>query len=205
MSVTAAAAVVAVLVLVALPLYVFPETVSPDDVEADVALVPGPSLDSRVGIAVDLIEGGQVSAVLLMWDPTGDGADTLPEWKTDATFSVSTWIRPDGLGEGGTTVADELCASPPAGVECFVPDPYTTRGEVEYLAERMDDEVWDSAVIVTHAAQLNRAQLIARQCGLKEVASVSSTTSLTWRTWANQVVYQTGAFAKAIAQPACSG
>lgn len=204
MSVTAAAAVVAVLVLAGLPLYVFPRTVPPEDVEADVALVPGPSLDSRTGIAMDLLDSGRVSAVLLMWDPSGAGTETLPDWKTDVSASVSSWIRPDGLGEGGQELVDEVCADPPAGVECFVPDPYTTRGEVEHLAERMVDEGWESAVIVTHSAQLNRAQLIARQCGLDQIGSVTSTTDLSWRTWADQMIYQTGAFGRALLQPACS-
>jgi uncharacterized SAM-binding protein YcdF (DUF218 family) len=56
--------------------------------------------------------------------------------------------------------------SPPPGVTeiCFRPDPSTTQGEAEQLAERARQANWHSALVVVSQDQVTRARIRLRRC-----------------------------------------
>ena len=65
----------------------------------------------------------------------------------------------------------------PAGVtvECFDPDPFTTRGEARALAALARDRGWRTLVVVTTDQQADRAWLRLRRCLPSGVATGIST------------------------------
>ncbi|MGI9017930.1 MAG: YdcF family protein [Euzebya sp.] len=48
--------------------------------------------------------------------------------------------RVDDGADDRTVTARRICADPPTGVVCFVPDPSTTRGEVQFVRRMTEDE-----------------------------------------------------------------
>lgn len=60
----------------------------------------------------------------------------------------------------------ELCARSIAGVEvtCFLPEPWTTRGEAQEVRRLAAARGWDDIIVVTTTAHLERARFILERC-----------------------------------------
>ena len=89
------------------------------------------------------------------------------------------------------------CLPPTPGVriECFAPDPPTTRGEARYIGERAAAGHWGSVVLVTTPDHAWRARLRVQRCfdGRVYVA----TSPLPKADWLRQIPYQWMATVKA--------
>jgi hypothetical protein len=91
-----------------------------------------------------------------------------------------------------------FCLPPVAGVriECFRPDPETTRGEARYIAALAAQRHWDSIILVTTPDQAWRAHLRVSRCFPGAV--YNATAPLRWQDWFRQVPYQWAASIKAL-------
>lgn len=89
----------------------------------------------------------------------------------------------------------ELCDNDnPISVQCFQPEPRTTRGEAQYIAALARDEGWDTIVLVASTDQMVRARMMIERCWGGEV--------LVTDVWHNQwaplrAAYEWGAMLKA--------
>jgi uncharacterized SAM-binding protein YcdF (DUF218 family) len=84
---------------------------------------------------------------------------------------------------------------PDVTIECFVPDPETTRGEARWIGEQAAQQHWRSIIIVTTPDHAWRARLRVERCfpGIVYVA----TSPLPKWDWFAQIPYQWAATVKA--------
>lgn len=141
--------------------------------QTDVAFVIGPPTDERMEVALEMLQDGTAGALMVSLDE----AET--EW-TEAQAACM------GLGD--------FAGYP---VLCSKPDPFTTRGEAQWLAQEVEAQGWDSASVITFTPHIKRTQLYMDRCFDGDLAVVDSGESLDPWYWAYQYVYQTGAFMKA--------
>jgi uncharacterized SAM-binding protein YcdF (DUF218 family) len=80
-------------------------------------------------------------------------------------------------------------------VVCFHSEPFTTRGEARAIAEMAAQHRWRSVILVTTPDQASRAALRVSRCFDGKV--FVATARLPWYRWPAQIVYQSGATAKA--------
>jgi hypothetical protein len=98
----------------------------------------------------------------------------------------------------------DSCLDPIAdtAVECFTPEPATTRGEARYIGERAAAARWKAVVIVTTPDHAWRARLWVQRCFAGEV--YVATSPLPTGDWLRQIPYQWAATVKAeLLQRAC--
>jgi len=97
------------------------------------------------------------------------------------------------------------CTQPPAGitVECFQPDPGTTRGEAEHIGALARARHWHSVLVVTSKYHVSRARLIVGRCVPGTVRLVAAPGTPSTSGWLYQFAYQTGGFAKALLHQGC--
>jgi hypothetical protein len=97
-----------------------------------------------------------------------------------------------------TLPTDNRCLPPVPGVtiECFHPDPDTTRGEARYIGQLAADRHWKSVILVTTPDQAWRAQLRLSRCFSGSI--YVSTAHLPALLWFQQIPYQWIASAKAL-------
>ncbi|CAM3788876.1 YdcF family protein [Tsukamurella ocularis] len=64
------------------------------------------------------------------------------------------------------TRMQELCARPITGVQvtCFLPQPWTTRGEAQEVQRLAAARGWNDIIVVTTTAHLERARFILERC-----------------------------------------
>ena len=97
------------------------------------------------------------------------------------------------------------CNTPPAGVEvdCFVPDPATTRGEAQELRRLAKRYGWRSVIVVTYTPQISRARFILQRCFDGELIMVASPTRISLLRWPVEYLYQTAGYVRAVLQQGC--
>jgi uncharacterized SAM-binding protein YcdF (DUF218 family) len=97
-----------------------------------------------------------------------------------------------------TLPGDTACLPPVAGVriECFYPDPNTTRGEARYIGAIATQRHWHSVILVTTPDQAWRASLRVSRCFAGTV--YNATAPLRWNDWFRQIPYQWLASIKAL-------
>lgn len=86
-----------------------------------------------------------------------------------------TLVISDGL-DPRWPAANRLCAQGDDGfrVVCFVPEPYSTRGEARGFARLARENRWTSVVIATSSFHVTRARLLFRRCFDGEVQGVGA-------------------------------
>lgn len=138
--------------------------------KADAIVVLGPSLPDRVAQAVRL--AGTL------------GVDQL---------AVS-------IGDTSSQASAYPCAGAPATVRvtCFVPSPYTTRGEAREVGELARRRGWHSVIVIAPVAQVARARMLVGRCFSGSVQMVRTADHSGFANWVYQFVYQSGAFVKAL-------
>lgn len=159
---------------VGVPVYVRPQV---DPLQpADAILILGGADSRRYSFGLELGAAGWAPTVVLS-NPYG----AKDEWLT------------------------ELCATPQTNFEldCFVPDPPTTRGEAQELHRLAAQHQWHRVIVVTYTLHISRARYIVGHCFDGELTMVASPTDLSLPEWAFGYAYQTAGFLKAIAQQGC--
>ncbi len=163
-----------VIALAGLPVYVFP-VVADSPRAVDVIMVLGGRQDGREDHAISLAEKG-LAPVVLVSDPYG---------------------RPDSYMEA-------ICDRPhTVRVICFDPEPRTTRGEARYLRDEAERNHWTSAMVVTFAPHISRADYIVRRCFTGDLVTAEYASDLSVPYWAYMYAYQTVGFVRAVAQSGC--
>ena len=145
--------------------------------KADAIIVLGGENDGRLEYGLSLARQGYASTVVLSNAYSDKPAD-LPDFQ-------------------------QACASGTATVTviCFVPDPYTTRGEAMYLARLAKQHNWTHVIVVSWNYHTVRARYIFHQCfdGEVTVHPVPRSYDFTPWYWAVLYAYQYGALMKAFA------
>ncbi len=127
--------------LISLPLFVFPSTLRVGEVRSqgpvDAVVVLGGGLGERLDVALDVVA-------------------ELPEPPPVLVLSV-----PYGPPLIGCSTVPQL---PRVAVECFEPDPYTTSGEAAWIAATMAERGWQRVVVVTSDFHVTRSRRLLEQC-----------------------------------------
>ncbi|BDD82555.1 hypothetical protein TPB0596_23180 [Tsukamurella pulmonis] len=99
----------------------------------------------------------------------------------------------------------ELCARaiPSVEVTCFLPEPWTTRGEAQEVRRLASARGWDDIIVVTTTAHLERARFILERC----YGATMQMTDFPERRGAAETVfgwgYQSAGWLKALYQTGC--
>lgn len=144
--------------------------------KADAIVVLGGDNDGRWEYGLDLARQGYASTVLL---------------------SNAYSDRPTDLSE-----FRQACASSTATITvlCFIPDPFTTRGEAMYVARLAKQHNWTHVIVVSWNYHMVRARYIFHQCFDGDVTMRPVPRSYDyppWR-WAAEYGYQYAGFVKAV-------
>jgi uncharacterized SAM-binding protein YcdF (DUF218 family) len=106
-------------------------------------------------------------------------------------------------GPNGASI-QRACADPIRHVTviCFVPKPKTTQGEAREIRAQSAAHGWQTVLVVTSRYHVSRARLIIGRCYSGRVLMVAAHTPSIGE-WAYNLVYQTGAYAKALVHSQC--
>lgn len=107
---------------------------------------------------------------------------------------------PDDADDPNTT---ELCTTSNPKVQCFAPDPATTKGEGRELRRLASQYGWHTVIVVTFQPHISRARFILKQCFDGDLVMVATPTRTSIPRWAFEYVYQTAGYARAVLQPGC--
>jgi hypothetical protein len=150
---------------------------------------------------------------LYVFPPAGDaaGADLIyvigpPKRERVA---VERELRREGVAplslysveEQGGWSAGRLPVCREEGVECVHPKPFTTNGEVAYLAEFAEERGIERTIMLTFTPHVARTRFIIEKCFDGQVEVVAVQQNLNLGEWIYQYAYQTAAFYKAWVTP----
>lgn len=145
---------------------------------ADAIVVIGPTTQWRQDYAKRLADDGIADTVALMTSSTD----------LDNAYCAPGAIAPETI--------------------CFRPDPFTTQGEATWVRDQAEARGWDSIVVITMDAHIERARFIFAQClgdDVKVAFPGQPDNSLDLRHTLYNFAYQTVAWAKAIfITPGCA-
>jgi uncharacterized SAM-binding protein YcdF (DUF218 family) len=98
-----------------------------------------------------------------------------------------------------------VCATPHPGIDlqCFVPDPPTTKGEGRELRRLAAQYGWRTVIVVTFRPHISRARFILEHCFDGDLVMVASPAHISVPRWAVEYVYQTAGYARAMLQRGC--
>ncbi|WP_255585782.1 YdcF family protein [Tsukamurella sp. TY48] len=113
-------------------------------------------------------------------------------------------VLSNSVGAADSTM-QELCDRPirDVSVTCFLPVPWTTRGEAQELNRLAAERNWRSVIVVTTTAHVERARFILERCS---VATLQMTDFPERRALGATVygwAYQTAGWLKALTQTGC--
>ena len=98
-----------------------------------------------------------------------------------------------------------FCAAPHPefDLQCFAPDPPTTKGEGRELRRLASQYGWRTVIVVTFRPHISRARFILEQCFDGDLIMVASPAHINVPRWAFEYVYQTAGYSRAALQPGC--
>ncbi|WP_431233326.1 YdcF family protein [Mycolicibacterium psychrotolerans] len=143
--------------------------------KADAIVVLGGDNDGRWEYGLNLARQGYASTVLLS-NAYSDRPADLSEFRQACASSTGTIT-----------------------VLCFIPDPFTTRGEAMYVARLAEQHNWSRVIVVSWNYHMVRARYVFHQCFTGDVIMRPVPRSYDfapWR-WAVLYAYQYGALMKA--------
>lgn len=128
---------------------------------------------------------------------------------TEERIALERTLRADGFADlslysvdtQGRYTADRVSACSAPGVVCVHPLPFTTKGEIAYLAEFAAAHDTQSTIVLTFTPHVARTRYIIDKCldGTATVVAVDQTLSL--GDWIYQYLYQSASFVKAWLTP----
>jgi uncharacterized SAM-binding protein YcdF (DUF218 family) len=170
-----------------------------------------------IAVGVSAIAG--VGGYALFTRPQGDElskADAIivlggdPDGRVDYGLELArqgyadTVVLSDGY-KGAYEAYPRACASRPAGIEviCFLPDPWTTRGEAMFTGRLARERGWNHVIVVSWNFHMVRARFIFEKCfdGQVTMRPVPRTYDYSPTFWAYTYAYQYAALVKAILLP----
>jgi hypothetical protein len=137
---------------------------------ADAVLVLAGS-EHRLPVGTELVRRGTAPVLVLSRDPIGRNPPV------------------ERRCEGAATQGEGL-------VVCFVPDPYSTRGEARALAALAEERGWDTVVVVTSRFHLLRSRLLVERCYEGEVRMVAA--RVDWWRWPQALAGESAKLARAL-------
>jgi uncharacterized SAM-binding protein YcdF (DUF218 family) len=157
-----------------IPVYMRPQIDRPR--HADAILILGGYGDRRYTFGLELARAGWASN-LVVSNPLGPN----DQWDRD------------------------YCAHPPPQltVQCFTPDPPTTKGEARELRRLAQQYGWKTVIAVTFRPHISRARFILEQCFDGDLVMVASPARVPVTRWAFEYVYQTAGYMRAVVEPSC--
>lgn len=98
-----------------------------------------------------------------------------------------------------------VCSKPPEGVEvqCFVPNPSTTRGEAQEIGRLAGRNGWTNIVVITWPTHLSRSRWLIERCYGHTLQMVATDSEMSLGARLTENLYQTAAFAKALLVRGC--
>ncbi|MCC9145750.1 MULTISPECIES: YdcF family protein [unclassified Arthrobacter] len=173
---TAALCLLAVWILVASNLFVYPSASAGVPARADAVVVLAGASSERLPVGLDLLEQGYAPVLVLSATYTPGNRDT-----------------------------DAICArNLNPRVVCFSPAPMTTRGEARAVARLAKDRGWTDILVVTSRYHVTRAELNLDQCSSANITMVESAPQLGPGQWLGRFVEETGGVAAGLIRPACA-
>ncbi|MGU3432708.1 YdcF family protein [Actinomycetes bacterium M1A6_2h] len=88
-------------------------------------------------------------------------------------------------------------------VDCFIPDPWTTRGEAEQIRDETARLGWKHIIVVTFTPHISRARYIVSRCFSGEITMVAVDQHLSFGDWVANYIYQTAGYAKTLTEAGC--
>ncbi len=144
---------------------------------------------------------GRADAVFVLG---GEGYERYPlglELVANGWAPVVVFSNPNGPNDAWLT---HFCAEPhPIDLECFIPEPRTTRGEARELRRFAEKYGWRTVIVVTFTPHISRARYILERCFSGDLIMVPSRTHLSFPMWAREYAYQTAGYVRAMLQPGC--
>ncbi len=167
--------VIAVLAALGYPVYVRPQVDGLRKADAIVVL-GGSASGARYRLGIDLARAGRAPTLVLS-DPYA----------------------------GKDRFVSGLCGTPQAGlhIECFAPQPRTTRGEGREVRRLAAERHWDTVIVVTSVPHVSRARYIVGKCFDGSLIMVATPSHLGLLGWAVMYVYQTGGYLKSALLGGC--
>jgi uncharacterized SAM-binding protein YcdF (DUF218 family) len=176
---TVVVSLLAAVALIDVKVIAFPELTPPG--RADAVLVLGPPTVQRLVRAQGLIDDG-LADELVISAPSGAAQD-----------DEHTLLRNLCLGRSATPAT------------CITPDPFTTQGEARLARDLLNERGWSSIIVVTSVTHVSRAQMLFERCVSEDgrIQFTSDERDYDARRWVEELVYQTGAWGKALLTTDC--
>ncbi len=174
-----ALALVAAVAVAGLPLFVFPSTDEPREVDAIIVL--GPPREARIHAAQQLVADGYSDTIVIAVDDYG----------VDSAINIEACAPDAAAGPAGSVT------------RCLIPEPFTTAGEALMVKRLAAAEGWESVMIVTNVTHISRARMIFTDCLGGGVLATDDGVGIEDSNWAWMYAYQSAAFVKALVAPTC--
>ena len=124
-----------------------------------------------------------------------------------ANASTAGWSSPrDGVASTLRRVAGPTdCAAPdePFQVNCFLPEPNNTRGEVEAVARLAQQHGWKKLVLVTSTYHVDPGPIAARPAYSGSVEVVAARPDKGFFRWLGAIAHEWGGLAEALVRRSC--
>ncbi|NQX28008.1 YdcF family protein [Microbacteriaceae bacterium VKM Ac-2854] len=172
----------------------------------------------RIVLLALVVVAVQVALAVLPWRLYGDPAIDVVT-KTDAVVVIGpshSWrveaartVVAEGLTDnviiplsGGRWSDSSACETGMAGatVYCYVPDPFTTLGEAQYVWRLAKEKGWSNVTVITMKEHISRTRFVFEKCfqGRLAVRATGVLEASNLRKLLDEATYQTGAFMKAL-------
>ena len=97
-----------------------------------------------------------------------------------------------------------ICATPTSvELTCFLPDPWTTRGEAQEIRTLAEQRGWKSIIVVTTKAHISRARYILGRCFGGDIMMTDYPENLSLVDHVTGWIYQTAGWVRALTQRGC--
>lgn len=136
----------------------------------------------------------------------GAAQERLPVAQELMDENMAPVLAPSSTDTPGNAATDRLCRRYDAAkqaLRCFTPHQMDTRSEARAVGKLIDDEGWNSVIVVTSRYHTPRAYLLIGQCTRASVQMVASNPGFGPVRWLDRYVVETGGLANALLHPAC--
>lgn len=91
----------------------------------------------------------------------------------------------------------------PYDLYCVFPEPVTTGGEAQKLAQLAEQHQWESVMVVTMRSHMTRAEILFNRCFTGDISMIDEGRPVTFVSGVYQFFYETAAFVKNVFTPTC--